>query len=126
MQMYVDDPVFIASGTLAQAAHGFTVALLWFSILGLPLAWKKSDGGNSITWIGAQLSHSPGNFVVNIPQDKIQDLLAKIDNVLQTPVVSIRTLRTITGKLSFVAGLAPQLRPFSLPTLGSKCRRIHS
>ncbi len=115
MQMYVDDPVFIASGSLAQATQGITVALLWFSILGLPLVWKKSDGGSSITWIGAQMSVSPGKFTVTIPEDKIQDLLNKINSVLQSTVIPIRTLRSITGKLSFVAGLVPQLRPFLSP-----------
>ena len=59
MQMYVDDPVFIAQGTLSHAARGLTVALLWLNILGLPLAWNKSDGGHAITWIGARLS-TPG------------------------------------------------------------------
>ena len=39
MQMYVDDPVFVATGSLSQAVRGLIVALLWFSILGLPLAW---------------------------------------------------------------------------------------
>ena len=60
MQMYVDDPVFLATGTLSQAAKGLTVALLWLNILGLPLARNKSDGGKSITWIGARFSVSQG------------------------------------------------------------------
>ena len=82
MQMYVDDPVFLATGTLPQAAKGLTVALLWLNILGLPLAWNKSDGGKSITWIGARLSVSPGHFTVTIPEDKIRDFIASIMDVL--------------------------------------------
>ncbi len=115
MQMYVDDPVFVATGSLAQAVKGITVALLWFCILGLPLAWHKSDGGDTITWIGAHLSVSPGKLTVTIPEDKISDLLHNINLVLQSSIVHVRTLRTITGKLSFVAGLVPQLRPFLGP-----------
>jgi hypothetical protein len=61
------------------------------------------------------MSVSPGNLTVTIPEDKIQDLLVNINQVLQSNVVAIRTLRSITGKLSFVAGLVPQLRPFLSP-----------
>jgi hypothetical protein len=115
MQMYVDDPVFVASGTIQQATIGITTALLWLNILGLPLAWNKSDGGRSITWIGARMLSSPGTLTVTIPEDKIQDLITSITEVLDQGVSSRRTLRSITGKLSFVAGLVPQLRPFLSP-----------
>ncbi len=115
MQMYVDDPVFVAAGTIQQATRGITTALLWLSILGLPLAWSKSDGGKSITWIGAKMLTSPGSFTVTIPEDKVQDLISAITEVLDHSVASRRTLRSITGKLSFVAGLVPQMRPFLSP-----------
>ena len=115
MQMYVDDPVFMAVGPMPAASRAITVALLWFNILGLPLAWGKSDGGQALTWIGAHLSVAPGTFTVTIPEDKIHNLLSLILSVLRTAVVTKRTLRTITGKLSFVAGLVPQMRPFLSP-----------
>ncbi len=56
------------------------------------------------------MSVSPRTFTV-----KIRDLIASISDVLEYNVAGRRTLLSITGKLSFVAGLALQIRPFLRP-----------
>ena len=53
--IYVDDPIFVASGPRPRVIHQLALAMLWGSALGYPFAWAKCDGGNHVVWIGAQI-----------------------------------------------------------------------
>jgi hypothetical protein len=115
LQMYVGDPLFITVGARKDSVDGLTVSLQWLSILGLPLAWHKSDGGHDVTWIFAAITVSPEQACVTVPVEKLGDFLRSVDEVMHLAVIPRKALRSLTGKLSFVAALVPQMRPFLVP-----------
>ena len=123
LHIYVDDPIYVASGTASQRARALTKALLWATAAGFPLAWHKSDGGESITWIGATITIASGHTQVSIPEEKIADMLAACTDMRRQSTVPSRQVRKLAGRGSFVAGLVPVIAPFlrSLWATGAKC-----
>ena len=41
VQLYVDDPAVVVSGSDAQRSISIDLAILWWLVLGVPLSWKK-------------------------------------------------------------------------------------
>ena len=121
MHVYVDDPIFVASGSFEEAAHTFTIALLWAGVVGFPLAWHKCDGGSAVEWIGATIAVASGRTEVTIPETKVAELKLICSGMLRRTTVSLRDVRKLAGKGSFVAGLVPTINPFlrSLWRVGS-------
>eukprot|EP00974_Lingulodinium_polyedra_P083654 8099287-Lingulodinium_polyedra.AAC.1 len=60
MQIYVDDPIYALRGVLPTAAQEAAFALLWATVAGFPLAWRKCDGGAGVTWSGASIQVDSG------------------------------------------------------------------
>ena len=42
-QLYVDDHALVAAGTPDQVQCTFDLALIWFLVLGVPVAWAKGE-----------------------------------------------------------------------------------
>jgi hypothetical protein len=82
MQNYVDDPAFSCRGTMKHAAKQFTIALLWASVLEYLLAWRKANGGKTITWIGTTITAHATNVEVSFPQDQREELATKTSTCL--------------------------------------------
>ena len=70
LQVYVDDPIYAATGRPREAARFLAVAFLWARVAGSPLSWKKTECGNSLRWIGAQVTVEAGAVTISIPGDK--------------------------------------------------------
>ena len=59
LQLYVDDPTAVAWGSPEQRATTFSLIVVLWLVLGIPLSWKKGaiyDGVAPYTWIGVQFS----------------------------------------------------------------------
>ena len=114
VQIYVDDPAFVLSGTLEEASRDLTVLLMWFAIVGFPVKLSKAEGGKRIGWVGATLELDDREKVVrvSIPAAKVAKIQETTQLLLKRPVAGQRQLRAYAGSLSFIAGLVPHLRPF--------------
>jgi hypothetical protein len=115
LEIYVDDPLLVARGPPDSAAPRIALAILWLSVLGFPLAWHKSDGGPSITWIGATFRVDDRFLHITASRDKVDEALLDIRRLLRGPIAPRKTLRSLTGRLNFFAGIVPQMRPFLRP-----------
>jgi hypothetical protein len=115
MQIYVDDPAFSCRGAMEHAAKQFAIAFLWASVLGYRLAWRKADGGKTITWIGATVAARSTNVEVSFPEDKCKELATKTSKCLLKTIIATRELRSLAGSIDFVAGIVRPLRPFLSP-----------
>ena len=56
IQTYVDDPGFIVTGNLEEAAHKLTRLLLWVRVSGYPIKLEKAAGGKSMEWVGGKIT----------------------------------------------------------------------
>ena len=122
MEIYVDDPIYAIPGNSDQASEIATIATLGLCSLGFPLAWHKTDAGSTLTWIGASVTMSHGDVTVTVPEDKVNSILDELTAIHGLSVVTKKRLRVLSGKLNFIAGLVPPLRPFISPlwAAGSK------
>ena len=78
IQVYVDDPLAALSGSPPYTTTSIAILLLWFCYSGLPISWKKSEAGTSITWISARICLSSEHINGTIPQDKVEDISADL------------------------------------------------
>ena len=112
IEVYVDDPLFATFGTVHQRTRHLTRALLTLDLLGFPLAWAKATIGPRVVWIGAQFASLPQDIRLTIPDVRIDDLTTDTHRFQQTHITHRRSMRSYCGKLSFIAGIIPIVRPF--------------
>lgn len=92
-----------------------TVILFW-RLLGVKLAFRKSTRGTKITWIGAQYEVTGQNtknsmITVKAKQEIVDELVETSKQHLRENVASKKNLHTYTVKLNHVAGIVETLRP---------------
>ena len=112
MEIYVDDPILVAAGSLEDRTTIFAVAALALAALGFPLSWGKAALGSTVTWIGAQLSWVPEGVKVEVPEAKLKEILENIGELQEKAVVQKKALQSFCGKVGFIAGFILPLRPF--------------
>ena len=76
------------------------------------MAWHKGAVGHEVQWIGANLRAESEAVVVSIPADKLEALRKQTIEFLKNPVATKRSVRSFCGKVAFVAGMVPTIRPF--------------
>ena len=60
-------------------------------------------------------------ITVPIPETKLSELLLLVEHALSSTVIPKKSLRSLTGKLSFLGGLVPELKPFLSPLWACMC-----
>ena len=109
--IYADD------GWLAATGKRFwKKVLMWFflyELLEVPITWKKVRGGAEVDWIGYHLDIT--KFERGINDSKKAWIVKWIDDRLRQGGVVGRELKSVLGRLSFVAGALRHVRPFLAP-----------
>ena len=112
MQVYVDDPlVAILAEPHRTKRLACVIASAWM-IMGFPLAFHKATLAPQLVWIGVQLEVKDDTVVAEIPASKISELIKLLKDTLGSNLVSIKSLRSLTGKLTSVASVIQVWRPF--------------
>ena len=112
MQIYVDDPLTIIRGSPERTKRLATVSILVWTMLGFPLAFHKAVMSPTLTWVGVKLQLTPTDVRVEVPESKVQELLAMINDCLAANVTSKKVLRTLIGKAMSIASVLYTWRPF--------------
>ena len=89
--------------------------LLWWILLGFPLSWNKSQCSKEVTWIGASIRIIPDQkaFAVGIPKDKTDALVEPLEKLVKEQVANKEYSVNMAGKIEWMAGVLPQLKPFN-------------
>ena len=117
-QLYVDDPALCVAGSKATVSRALDTALLWWLILGLPLAWEKGafyPTADEHIWIGVlfRLLES-GDVSMELPPQYLREL-----DILLKPLasgkgtVTLKEAETTVGKAGRIAHIVPEARPFT-------------
>ena len=117
LQVYVDDPTVCTWGTLQQRATTFTLVILLWLVLGIPLSWRKGalhPCTTPHTWIGVMFaSPKPGVARLWLPEAFVEALveLCRLfaPGVGSQPLASAHAL---VGRGGRVAHVLPLTRPF--------------
>jgi hypothetical protein len=109
---YVDDPIIAVLAPKRERDRIFSMVLLLWSALDLPLSLRKAVRGYSVTWTSGILTPYPGGIQVQVKEAIVQDTLAMTVKLLSGNTVSRKKLRSYTGKLMHIASLIQAVRPF--------------
>ena len=113
MQIFVDDPWLALRGTPEQTARMTAVVIIAWRLLGVSLAFPKGQLGASVNWIGASLSiEATDRLTITIVQSRLDELRVMCRQMLSGNTVSLKSLRSFTGKCQSVASILHTWRPF--------------
>ena len=116
LQLYVDDPTVAVRGTREQADAVFDIVILWWMVLGIPLAWLKgsfTSGSEPHRWIGILYHVSAEGAVMRLPPDFVADMLQRLEKACRrTGFISTSELEVLNGKAARVAHVVPAAKPF--------------
>ncbi len=109
--LMADDLKLESTSTDAKRWIVWSIVLL--RMLGVPLSWKKLQGGNELTWIG--YSVRLWDLSLGISASRAAWATAWLRRASRDGVVDIGDLRSCLGRLSFIAGAMEYERPFLAP-----------
>ena len=112
MQVYVDDPLIVLLGTPEVCRQQAALAILVWTIFGVKLATKKGQLGASVNWIGATFTVREDGVEATIVAARLAELKELAHGIRYSNTVSVKALRTFTGKCQSMASLLYTWRPF--------------
>ena len=118
LQLYVDDPVLTVAGPEKCAHEAVDLVVLWWLLLGVPLAWAKGqllEADQSHTWIGVDFKMLPnGEASMKLPDKFVKELLELVAAFCSAKGHSARKdAMTLVGRAARVAHVIPEARPFA-------------
>ena len=102
---YVDDPIIAALAPSAEKDLKFAMILIIWSTLGLPMSLEKAVRGQSVTWTSAIFTPIPEGIIVQIKEAIVVDATETVQKMLTRNTVSLKDLKSLTGKLAHCASL---------------------
>ncbi len=90
-------------------------AIILLRILGVPLSWHKVQGGREIAWIGYAVNLR--TLSLGISASRANWVCDWMNRVSRDGKVNINELRSVVGRLAFVAGALEYEKPFFISDL---------
>ena len=116
-QVYVDDLLLLARGTQEERWSMVSLLLYTLRALGVQVSLRKGERGEQIKWIGVVINLDWENtpkgekkLVYAIPKNMICEIKETLESWEGKGMIGLRELRTLTGKLSWVAGIVTRMR----------------
>ena len=111
LQVYVDDVLGAVAGPAGHRYKLVSMILYTLSALGVRVSLKKGEQGPRIKWIGVTFEvNFPENVTLGIPQKMIEEVYTVLETISKRGMVGFKELRSVTGRLSWIAGILPRLR----------------
>ena len=106
--LYADDGLCLASGPRYKRV--LLAVLLFITVLGAPLSWRKTRGGQTVEWLGYWIDLRQGS--VGIAEHKVAWLRTWISKALEDQGVLAREMKAALGRMGFLSGPLKHARPF--------------
>ncbi len=106
--LYADDGLCLASGPRYKRV--LLAVLLFLTVLGAPLSWRKTRGGQSVEWLGYWIDLRQGTL--GIAERKVAWLRNWISKALEDQGVLGRDMKAALGRMGFLSGPLKHARPF--------------
>ena len=107
--------VLVADGFLLESSgREYRFAIMSFfvlsSVLGVPLSWHKTLGGNTLVWVGFELLLE--SYKVGISQRRTERFVRWATEMAAALTVHMKTFEEGLGRIMIVAGALEHERPF--------------
>ena len=132
LQLYVDDPAVVVSGSVAEQRAAIDLLVTWFLVLGIPLSWKKGyfvPADQAHVWIGVSfVVREQGVATLSLPPDYLQSVL-ELAQLFASPSVTVATMKQaqeLCGKAGRISQVVPSTRPFLSGLYGALAGSINA
>ena len=115
-QLYIDDLLVMVRGTDLDRAKCISLIAYTLRAFGLQLSLTKGERGQQIQWIGGTLlmdwdrGRKPRNLSFGVPKKMVAEIEESLVQWKSKGMIPLRDLRSLAGKLSWVAGVIPRIR----------------
>ena len=112
LQCYMDDPIILLAGPKPRRDRTLAMILYSLFVMGVNVAYSKGERGLRVVWIGVvfELCLAEGMLRLTISQKMLQELQRVLQGMHHKGMVGLQELRSVTGRLSWVAGILPRCR----------------
>ncbi len=117
VQIYIDDILMIARGHSDERASMISMVLYTLKAMGVQISLRKGERGEQIKWIGVHVNLEWGEhdgeekkLIYAIPKGMISEVKDALESWRDRGMIPLRDLRTVTGKLSWIAGIVVRMR----------------
>ena len=100
LQLYVDDPIMCVRGCSADRNRMMAAVILFWSTLGVRLAYKKASRGTQVQWIGATMTmHDQGTTAARLEVRAKSEIIQEIKEMtMEHQCVPQEILAHLRGK----------------------------
>jgi hypothetical protein len=109
--VYVDDLLWITRDKVG--IEKIILTIYFMTIVGLPFAWKKFQGGVDLAWVGFELCLKGSKLGLSLARS--QWLVKWLSDTADLGRVRIADMSAVWGRLSFGLTALGHLRPFLGP-----------
>ena len=111
LPLVADDLLAISAGQFIRASLSFVLVL--FLVVGLPLSWKKIEGGESMSWVGYEVLLREAKL--GVTEKRALWLGSWYSKLLEEKVVKVGRFQEGLGRAAFVCSALEYDRPFLAP-----------
>ena len=112
IQCYMDDPFMVLQGPPHERQAILAMIIYTVHAFGLQLSYGKAERGTKLSWIGVNIEVDEVNKLIILSPRPPEKLVSEVTLRLRTwdSMVSLKSLKSTTGKLSWIAGIIPRCR----------------
>lgn len=110
-QTYLDDSLWYLQGPLQSRNQLLSLVLHTMAALGLRVSFKKGKRAGNVQWVGVTFSLINADRVsVGLPEPFMKETISTLQGWASKGYVALKALRTVAGRMSWVAGVLPRTR----------------
>ena len=109
-QMYVDDLLLLLRGSKSQRELILAMVIHTLAAFGVQLSLDKGERGIRCTWIGTTFELRHNKIVLSTPKKLLDEVQTKLDEWAKAGMLSVKEMKSVAGKLSWIAGITPRIR----------------
>lgn len=109
-QCYLDDSLWVLTGTLKQRTYYLSFILHTMAAMGLRVSLSKGERASSVQWIGVKFTLQQDYLLVTLPEKFMLEVKEMLQAWKDKGMAPVKELRSAAGKLSWLAGILPRAR----------------
>ena len=110
VQVYVDDILIAFAGDRSRRESMLALTLYTLASFGIQLSLNKGERGRRLQWIGTTFEIDGTNLRLGVPEKMISEVKTALDEWKHRGMIGLRELRSVLGKLAWIAGIVPRMR----------------
>ena len=116
LQVYIDDVIIGLTGDKDSREQLLACFLMTAAAFGVQINLKKGERGRRTQWIGCTIEvplaegTQPDTVVLSVASQMVESVVEALTSWQGRGMASVKDLRSVTGRLSWMAGVIPRMR----------------